>query len=193
MCSLCFSRVYGCAICSIPLLFVFLHMRMSSNPWSIAGVSLNLVGILGLPYHWAPLVCVPVAPLHYLSARTHTDFFYCILFFPSVFPFKTGREILHSTCVHFCCNWHAVCVAAKHQKNKMVRSSRFWALDAWYMWRSLGVQAQLPPTPWKACSLPLPVSVPFFRPSSAYKCNFWPDLTFLVLFFDKNFWAFWTY
>ena len=128
MCSLCFSRVYGCAICSIPLLFVFLHMRMSSNPWSIAGVSLNLVGILGLPYHCAPLVCVPVAALHSLSARTHTDFFYCILFFPSVFPFKTGREILHTTCVRFCCNWHAVCVAVKHQKK--INGKEFEVLSA---------------------------------------------------------------
>jgi len=37
-------RVHGCVICSIPLCFVCLRMRMFSNPRSIAGVPFDSVG-----------------------------------------------------------------------------------------------------------------------------------------------------
>jgi len=38
-------RVYGCVFCSVPLLFVYLHMRISSsNASSIAGVLFDSAG-----------------------------------------------------------------------------------------------------------------------------------------------------
>ena len=39
-------RVFECVFCSLPLLFVNLLMRISSNPSSIAGVPFDSVGSL---------------------------------------------------------------------------------------------------------------------------------------------------
>jgi len=44
MCSSCMLRVYGCVFRSIPRLFVYLRMRMSSNSRSIAGVLFDSAG-----------------------------------------------------------------------------------------------------------------------------------------------------
>ena len=44
VCLSCMLRVFGCVFSSIPLLFVYLHLRMSSYPRSIAGVPLDSVG-----------------------------------------------------------------------------------------------------------------------------------------------------
>jgi len=50
-------RVYACVFYSITLLFAYLCMRMTSTPRSIAGVPSGRTS--GLPYYYAPLVCVP--------------------------------------------------------------------------------------------------------------------------------------
>ena len=62
-------RVYGCVFCSLPLLFVYLRMRLSSNPRSIAGVLFDLVGSLRITFvlgttcmHQPPIPSPPPMP-----------------------------------------------------------------------------------------------------------------------------------
>ena len=52
-------RVFGCAFCSISLLFVYMCARMPSSPRSIAGVPSLEPSASGLPYYCTPPVCVP--------------------------------------------------------------------------------------------------------------------------------------
>jgi len=37
-------RIHGCVFCSFPRLSVYLRLRMSSNPRSVAGILFNLSG-----------------------------------------------------------------------------------------------------------------------------------------------------